>query len=321
MTLPTRCTRCGTEVPPTLLRCPGCGVLAHATTLESLAGSARELETAGRNHEALVSWNRALPLLPGDAPQRAAILQRIATLETRPAGGTPSEGRKGIWVGLGTTVLLLLGKAKFLLLGLTKLSTLLSMFAFFGVYWGLYGWKFGLGLVLSIYIHEMGHVAALKHYGIPASAPMFIPGFGALIRLNLHPPTPGQDARVGLAGPLWGAGAAVACLGLFALTRDGFFAGLTHVGVLINTFNLIPVWQLDGARGIAPLDRIERLLLGGAALAAFLLVHEAMFLFVGIGLVIRGFMAGQGDGDRGALLEFAGLLVALACLGTIRGPL
>ena len=64
--------------------------------------------------------------------------------------------------------LLALTKAKFLLLGLTKASTFLSMFLAMGVYWTAYGWKFALGLVVSIYIHEMGHVAALHRYGFRA---------------------------------------------------------------------------------------------------------------------------------------------------------
>ena len=102
-----------------------------------------------------------------------------------------------------------LGKAKLLLLGLTKASTFLSMFAMVGVYWTRFGFWFALGLVLSIYVHEMGHVAALARYGVPASAPLFIPGLGAVIRLKQDFTDPRQDARVGLAGPIWGLGAAV----------------------------------------------------------------------------------------------------------------
>ena len=51
-----------------------------------------------------------------------------------------------------------------------------------GVYWTVWGWKFAAGLVASIYVHEMGHVAALRRYGIAASAPMFMPGLGAFMR-------------------------------------------------------------------------------------------------------------------------------------------
>ena len=86
------------------------------------------------------------------------------------------------------------------------------MFAFFGVYWSIYGWPLALGLVLSIYVHEMGHVAMLRRLGIAASAPMFIPGVGALVMLKQHVTDPLIDAKIGLAGPVWGLGAALAAL-------------------------------------------------------------------------------------------------------------
>ena len=60
------------------------------------------------------------------------------------------------------------------------------MFAFFGVYWSIYGWPLALGLVVSIYIHEMGHVAMLRRLGIAAGAPLFIPGMGAVVMLKQH---------------------------------------------------------------------------------------------------------------------------------------
>jgi len=93
-----------------------------------------------------------------------------------------------------------LTKAKFLLLGLTKLSTLGSMLAFLGVYWSMFGWKFALGFVLCIYVHEMGHVAELRRFGIAASAPMFIPGLGAFVSLKQLPANVMQDSRVGWPG-------------------------------------------------------------------------------------------------------------------------
>ncbi len=71
----------------------------------------------------------------------------------------------------------------------------------------------------------MGHVAALHRYGIPASAPTFIPGLGALVRLKQHPASPKEDARVGLAGPIWGLAAAAFALLLFVWTGN-FFCGL-----------------------------------------------------------------------------------------------
>ena len=72
---------------------------------------------------------------------------------------------------------MVLSKGKLLLLGLTKASTFLSMFAMVGVYWTAFGFKFALGFVLSIYIHEMGHVAALARYGVAATAPFSYPAW------------------------------------------------------------------------------------------------------------------------------------------------
>ena len=112
--------------------------------------------------------------------------------------------------GVVALVLLLGSKLKFLLLGLTKASTLLSMFGFFGVYWSTYGWPLALGLVVSIYIHEMGHVAMLRRLGIDAGAPLFIPGVGAFVMLKQRIADPLTDAKIGLAGPVWGLGAALA---------------------------------------------------------------------------------------------------------------
>ena len=108
------------------------------------------------------------------------------------------------------------------------------MFAMVGVYWTAFGLWFALGLVLSIYVHEMGHVAALARYGYPASAPLFIPGLGAVIRLKQGFSDPRAGCGVGLAGPLWGLGAALICAMVFALTDEKIWAALAQFGALIN---------------------------------------------------------------------------------------
>jgi len=181
------CSGCGTELAASLLRCPACRRLVHADRLSALSNEAERFEQAGNPAQALTGWRAALELLPADAPQVANIQQRIASLTAQAAASERSLADKrpdfvrrfGPVIG-GALVLLwkvkfalvfLLTKAKFLLLGLTKMSTLFSMAAAAGVYWTLWGWKFALGVVGSIYVHEMGHVAALRRYGIKASAP------------------------------------------------------------------------------------------------------------------------------------------------------
>src|SRR5262249_21773650 len=159
------------------------------------------------------------------------------------AAGEPSkwaEGASAGAAGVGGLALLLwkfkfvailaLGKAKFLLLGLAKASTFFSMILSLGVYWAAWGWKFAVGLIVSIYIHEMGHVAALRGFGIKASAPMFIPGLGAVVRMQQMPGDPRQDARVGLAGPIWGLGAAIAAALSYLISAWPIWWAIARVG-------------------------------------------------------------------------------------------
>ena len=114
-------------------------------------------------------------------PSRPKPSESSAAQQTGPAGAVSSRWSGGAVWGVITTLglvvwkikflaVLLLTKGKILLLGLTKASTFLSMLASVGLYWTVFGGWFALGLVLSIYVHEMGHVFALTRYGIHAGA-------------------------------------------------------------------------------------------------------------------------------------------------------
>ena len=82
----------------------------------------------------------------------------------------------------------------------TALSGLVSVAA----YALLWSWWFAVGLVVLLFIHEMGHVLEAKRQGLPVSAPMFIPFLGALITLKELPDDVWREARVALAGPIVG---------------------------------------------------------------------------------------------------------------------
>jgi Zn-dependent protease len=208
-------------------------------------------------------------------------------------------------------MVLLLGKGKFLLLGLTKIGTLLTMFASLGAYWAMYGWALAVGVVISIYIHEMGHVSMIRHYGFPAAAPMFIPGLGAFIQLRGVSLPPIPDARVGLAGPIYGLGASIAAMAVYYATRVPVWGVIAHFGARVNLFNLIPVWQLDGSRGMHSLTRYHRGLVLTAAGALWLLCSNPMLLLIAAGSVYRLFTADwQQEPDHTGLMQFVGLLIA-----------
>ncbi len=271
--------------------CGACGSLRHQETLRRLAA-----EAAASPTDAVARWREALPLVPRGSMQARQIEARLQQLESEAmsASVAPPSAKPGtvgkaagaagavglvLWK-LKWLVLILLGKGKLLLLGLTKASTLFSMLLSFGVYWSLFGWKFAAGFLLSIYVHEMGHVWSLRRHGMPASAPMFIPGLGAFVRLKVAPATPAIDAEIGLAGPIWGAAAALACFGAYHAFDSELFHALARTGAFINLFNLIPIWQLDGSRAFAPMSRVQRGISAAVALAAFAATSESMLLVV-----------------------------------------
>lgn len=215
-----------------------------------------------------------------------------------------------------TVGLLLLTKGKFLLFGLTKLNTLLSMFASMALYWALYGWKFGVGFVLGIYVHEMGHVSALRHFGLRASAPMFIPGFGAFVSLYDSPANESQDARIGLAGPIWGVAAAIFFQLSGILTGNALWFALAHTTAYINLFNLIPIWQLDGGRGFRALNRAQRTWAIGLMGVMWYFTGAGLFLILALGAAYRIFWQKDfpAQGDSGAFVQYAALLITLGAL-------
>jgi Zn-dependent protease len=215
-----------------------------------------------------------------------------------------------------TAILLLLAKAKFLIFGLAKLQTLLSMLATLGVYWSLYGWRFAAGFVIGIYIHEMGHVWMLRHYGLRASAPMFIPGFGAFVSLYDSPANVAEDARIGLAGPLWGAGAALACLLPALGSPPGVWTAVARATAYINLFNLTPVWMLDGGRAFRALDYRQRIMWLGLAVVMWYMTDSGLFLILLLGGAYRVFWKKDhaDAADQGVLLQFAGLMILFGAM-------
>jgi Zn-dependent protease len=140
--------------------------------------------------------------------------------------------------------LLLLPKLKLLTTAGTALISVAAYSLFFG-------WTFAVGFVVLLFVHEMGHVIALRREGIKASAPMFIPFLGALITAKSLGENALAEARVGLAGPILGSIGAGACLVIGEVTNSDLFRALAYIGFFLNLFNLLPVVPLDGGRAMA----------------------------------------------------------------------
>lgn len=147
-----------------------------------------------------------------------------------------------------------LAKFKSIILLAPKLK-LLTTFGTMGVSLAAYAWIWGVpfaaGFVVLLFVHEMGHVIALRREGIKASPPMFIPFLGAVITSRSLGDNALAEARVGLAGPVLGSIGAAACILIWHATGNDIWRALAYTGFLLNLFNLLPVVPLDGGRAMA----------------------------------------------------------------------
>ena len=126
-----------------------------------------------------------------------------------------------------------------------------SMLVSIAAYALLWGWRFAVGFVLLLFVHELGHVWEAKRQGLPVSAPMFIPFLGALITLKQLPENAWNEAKVAIAGPIVGGLGAAAVWAAGEATDSDLLVALAFTGFFLNLFNLAPISPLDGGRIVA----------------------------------------------------------------------
>lgn len=131
------------------------------------------------------------------------------------------------------------------------LLALFSMVCTGFIYGQCFGYPFGIGLILLVFVHELGHAIAAWRMGLRIRAMVFLPGL-AFVSLRDQPRSLLVDSIVGLGGPLLAtlAGIGVLVAGLFF--SSGYWSELLIVlawsTFVINLFNMIPLGPLDGRR-------------------------------------------------------------------------
>ena len=169
-----------------------------------------------------------------------------------------SRRTQGLLGGLGALLVAALAYGKYALLILVKVPFLLTAgtalvsvvaYSFVGGPW------FAVGLVLMIFVHEMGHVIEIRRQGMHATAPIFIPFLGAAIFQRSHAQSPIRQAQIGIAGPIAGTVGATVALILYGETHWVILLTWAYYGFLINLFNMIPFGMLDGGWILAPVSK------------------------------------------------------------------
>ena len=169
-----------------------------------------------------------------------------------------------------------LGALKFLLPVLKTGGTMIFSVAAYAMVWG---WRFALGFVVLIFVHECGHLVAAKKCGLKVGAPIFIPFMGAIIALKDAPRNAWIESQVGIGGPILGALGAGACEAIYLITGNELYRALAYTGFFLNLFNLLPVGFLDGGRIVTALSP-WLWLLGFAVLACLTIMHFNFLLLI-----------------------------------------
>jgi Zn-dependent protease len=97
---------------------------------------------------------------------------------------------------------------------------------------------------------------------------------------------------------------------------------VARAGAFINLFNLLPVWQLDGGRGLRSLAKLQIFFLAALTGGLWYFTKEGLLILIGLLMVFRAFTKRDEptEVDWIGFMQFAGLLVALSLLCLIPMP-
>ncbi|MDQ4045090.1 MAG: site-2 protease family protein [Chloroflexota bacterium] len=208
------------------------------------------------------------------------------------------------------------------------------------VAWAVVGWGFGPGggvgplllglvfvllIVVSVVVHEFGHVMMAREFGVRVLDVTLWP-FGGVARIEQIPAQPRAEFMISLAGPAMNFAIFVALLPVLLLVgliggRDALLAGaelfdrITLVGLLtyvaltnlfIMAFNLVPAFPMDGGRVLR------------AILADVVGRDRGTAIAVALGTLLALAAVGWGIWERSIVLVAVGIFVAIAAQAEAR---
>ena len=157
-------------------------------------------------------------------------------------------------------------------------GTVGTMLIAIGVYAIVFGWRYAVGIVAMLFVHEMGHYLAARQRGVNVGMPTFIPFVGAWIELKQRPHDAETEAYIGLAGPMLGTVGAICAYFLARNYGTSWLLAVSYTGFFINLINLIPLPPLDGGRVTAVLS--PRIWLLGVPIIGVLLWYQFSFILL-----------------------------------------
>jgi len=194
---------------------------------------------------------------PASGARAEVAVAAAGQVEAAPAATGPGRGRRpaaeraglfGLVATLGMKLLGALTKLGGGALKAAKTANVGWAVASAATWSILFSWEFALAIMLQLFVHEYGHVHAMRRTGMKVKGMYFVPLLGALAVTEDSFTSRRQQAWVALNGPLWGSAFALLPAGLWLWTRQPAFAAVAAWWALLNLFNLLPIAPLDGGR-------------------------------------------------------------------------
>ncbi|MBI5489829.1 MAG: hypothetical protein HY905_21015 [Deltaproteobacteria bacterium] len=164
----------------------------------------------------------------------------------------------------------------------------------------LFTWQFAVGITVSIVVHELGHVLAMRHAGLRIRGVYFIPMIGAATVPEDLWRTRREQAVIALAGPLTGLAFTALVAVLDAATGYAYplLGVLVSWGALLNLLNLLPINPLDGGRVLSAIG--YSLSTGFGVAVSIVVVVVALLLAWALDITLLAIVGAMG------LFDFAG---------------
>ena len=170
-------------------------------------------------------------MMPYDAPPKLAVLPAILMTDEELLVAVIARGESAAAKESSSGLLILTG-VLFLAAG--------------GLQWG---WESVVFFAVAIALHEIGHVLAMRVFGYKNVRMLFVPLFGGLATGEPRELDATRNALVALAGPVFGL-LTTFLAGLLAiyLDRPVWLVHFCWIGLILNSFNLLPLVPLDGGQ-------------------------------------------------------------------------
>lgn len=166
-------------------------------------------------------------------------------------------------------------------------NPLYSLIVFMLFYFALFSWQMAIALVISVLVHESGHISALKKLKLKHSKVVFVPMVGAMIGLeDEYITSRKKEATMAIMGPLFGTALALMMTGIWLIMPNAVIILTVFISSIMNLFNLVPIGDMDGGRVLRSI-----IMSVNEKIGLYFCIALSLVLLCGIGIYLQWYVS------------------------------